>query len=107
MSANIPCELSPTLRSQTVPLRLRSASTLLFAFALCSIHVESASAQTRFTDDAQRTITLPAHPARVFAAGAPAEVLLYTLVPDMLVGRNHMPPAAALEFMPPTLRSPK
>jgi len=34
-------------------------------------------------------------------------VLLYTLVPDMLVGRNHMPPAAALEFMPPQLRAPK
>lgn len=83
------------------------ASTLVFVFALCSIYVRGASAQTRFTDDAQRTVTLPAHPARAFAAGAPAEVLLYTLAPDMLVGRNHMPPAAALEFMPPTLRSPK
>ena len=51
-------------------------------------------------------VTLPAHPARVFAAGAPAEVLLYTLVPDTLVGRNHMPTAAALELMPPALRSP-
>jgi len=80
---------------------------LLFAVSLCSSWPHAASAQTRFTDDAQRSVTLPAHPARVFAAGAPAEVLLYTLVPDMLVGRNHMPPAAALEFMPPTLRSPK
>jgi iron complex transport system substrate-binding protein len=34
-------------------------------------------------------------------------VLLYTLVPDMLVGRNHIPTAAALEFMPPELRSPR
>jgi len=74
---------------------------------LCSIWLHAVSAQTPFTDDAQRNVTLPAHPARVFAAGAPAEVLLYTLVPDMLVGRNHMPTAAALEFMPPTLRSPK
>jgi hypothetical protein len=28
---------------------------------------------------------------RVFAAGAPAEVLLYTLAPDKLVGRNRVP----------------
>ena len=63
-------------------------------------------AQTRVTDDAKRNVALPAHVSRVFAAGAPAEVLLYTLVPDMLVGRNHMPTAAALDFMPPELRSP-
>jgi iron complex transport system substrate-binding protein len=63
-------------------------------------------AQTHVTDDAKRSVTLPAHVARVFAAGATAEVLLYTLVPDMLVGRNHMPTAAALELMPPALRSP-
>jgi iron complex transport system substrate-binding protein len=87
--------------------RRRGASKIVLVFAVCSIYVHDASAQTRFTDDARRTVTLPARPARVFAAGAPAEVLLYTLVPDMLVGRNHMPPAAALEFMPPTLRSPK
>ena len=40
-------------------------------------------------DDAQRRVELPDAPSRVFAAGAPAEVLLYTLVPEMLVGRNH------------------
>jgi iron complex transport system substrate-binding protein len=43
----------------------------------------------------------------VFAAGAPAEVLLYTLVPEKLAGRNHMPPEAALAFMPPEYRAPK
>ena len=82
-------------------------SLVTLGVALCWIHAPVSSAQTRFTDDAQRKVTLPAHPARVFAAGAPAEVLLYTLVPAMLVGRNHMPTAAALEFMPPLLRSPK
>jgi len=87
--------------------RRRDARALTLVLALCPIFVQVASAQTSFTDDARRKVTLPAHPARVFAAGAPAEVLLYTLVPDMLVGRNHMPAAAALEFMPPQLRSPK
>ncbi len=65
-----------------------------------------ASAQQTFVDDAQRMVMLPDKVARVFAAGAPAEVLLYTLAPDKLVGRNHMPIAAALEFMPPEFRTP-
>ena len=50
-------------------------------------------------------VVLPANVERVFAAGAPAEVLLYTLVPDKLAGRNHIPPAAALELMPPQFRT--
>jgi iron complex transport system substrate-binding protein len=40
------------------------------------------------------------------AAGAPAEVLLYTLSPEMLVGRNRVPEGRALEFFPPAFRSP-
>jgi iron complex transport system substrate-binding protein len=33
-------------------------------------------------------------------------VLLYTLVPEMLVGRNRVPDGPALEFFPPAYRSP-
>jgi len=43
---------------------------------------------------------------RVFAAGAPAEVLLYTLAPEKLVGRNRLPDRDALEFFPPAFREP-
>jgi iron complex transport system substrate-binding protein len=63
--------------------------------------------QTPFTDDAQRRVTLPSTVTRVFAAGAPAEVLLYTLVPEKLGGRNHLPSEAALALMPPEYRAPK
>ena len=62
--------------------------------------------QARFVDDAGRSVTLPARIGRVFAAGAPAEVMLYTLVPDFLVGRNRVPGADALEFFPPRYRQP-
>jgi iron complex transport system substrate-binding protein len=78
----------------------------VIAFAVYALCANGARAQGRFTDDAKRNVTLPAHVSRVFAAGGPAEVLLYTLVPDMLVGRNQVPTAAALELMPPELRSP-
>jgi iron complex transport system substrate-binding protein len=62
--------------------------------------------QTRFVDDAKREVQLPSRVSRVFAAGAPAEVLLYTLVPDMLVGRNRVPEGDAIEFFPPVYRNP-
>ena len=38
-------------------------------------------AQSTFVDDAGRAVVLPARPSRVFAAGAPADVLVYTLAP--------------------------
>ena len=62
--------------------------------------------QTVFVDDANRRVTVPPRVARVFAAGAPAEVLLYTLVPEMLVGRNRVPEGDALEFFPARYRNP-
>lgn len=65
-----------------------------------------AAAPRRFVDDAHRTVNLPGTIVRVFAAGAPAEVLLYTLAPEKLVGRNHMPSPAALEFMPEAFQRP-
>jgi iron complex transport system substrate-binding protein len=76
--------------------------------ALLVVGLASAAvpAQQTFVDDAQRRVTLPAAVERVFAAGAPAEVLLYTLVPDKLAGRNQLPSAAALELMPPQFRNP-
>ncbi len=67
---------------------------------------QAATMQSRFLDDAGRSVTLPSRVSRVFAAGAPAEVMLYTLAPDLLVGRNRVPSGAALEFFPPEYRSP-
>ena len=66
----------------------------------------SVIAQTRFVDDAKREVQLPPRVSRVFAAGAPAEVLLYTLVPDMLAGRNRLPEGDAVEFFLPQNRNP-
>lgn len=62
-------------------------------------------AQESFVDDAGRQVTLPAAVDKVLAAGAPAEVLLYTLAPEKLAGRNMTPSPAALAFVPPRFRS--
>ena len=74
----------------------------VFLFLACAIVSLPCAAlmQSSFVDDAGRRVTLPPDVSRVFAAGAPAEVMLYTLAPDLLVGRNMSPPVDALEFFP-------
>jgi iron complex transport system substrate-binding protein len=73
---------------------------------IAALSLESAVTQTRLVDDAQREVQVPSRVSRVFAAGAPAEVLLYTLAPEMLVGRNRLPEGEAVEFFPPAYRKP-
>jgi iron complex transport system substrate-binding protein len=73
---------------------------------LAALTAATALMQTRFVDDAKREVQLPSKVSRVFAAGAPAEVLLYTLVPEMLAGRNRMPEGDAIEFFPAAYRNP-
>jgi iron complex transport system substrate-binding protein len=82
-------------------LRLAIATLAITVPAL-----QPAQTQTRFVDDAGRAVTLPSRVTRVFAAGAPAEVLLYTLVPDRMPGRNRLPEGDAVEFFPPEYRTP-
>lgn len=90
--------------SRGMPLKGMRAVAWLLVFGLSP--ASPAMSQQKLVDDAHRTVTLPVEIRRVFAAGAPAEVLLYTLVPEKLVGRNHLPAEAALEFMPPEFRHP-
>jgi len=73
--------------------------------AVCAAGAPRSAGAAEVLDDAWRRVALPDVTRRVFAAGAPAEVLLYTLVPEMLVGRNHQPSPQALELTPPELRS--
>ena len=71
----------------------------------CALLAAPRSWGDEFVDDAQRRVELPAQIDRVFAAGAPAEILLYTLVPEMLGGLNHQPSDDARKFMPPRFRA--
>src|SRR5262245_58300767 len=85
---------------------LRVHIRLTAVVLLATLPSVTALMQTRFVDDAQREVQLPSRVSRVFAAGAPAEVLLYTLVPEMLAGRNRLPEGEAVEFFPPAYRNP-
>jgi iron complex transport system substrate-binding protein len=59
--------------------------TLIAGLSAALIAPRSASAQT-VTDAAGRNVPVPAKVTRVFPAGPPAAILLYTLAPDMLIG---------------------
>lgn len=50
-------------------------------------------------DDAGRAVTIPAKVERVFAAGPPASILLYTFAPELLLGWTRAPEPAQCEFL--------
>jgi iron complex transport system substrate-binding protein len=51
------------------------------------------------TDDAGRTIQIPAKVERVFVAGPPAAILLYTFAPDLLIGWTRAQRPEECEFL--------
>lgn len=52
------------------------------------------------TDDAGRTVSVPDELRRVYAAGPPATILLYSLAPDMLLGWNRPLRTEEKAFLP-------
>ncbi|MEB8432283.1 iron ABC transporter substrate-binding protein [Cocleimonas sp. KMM 6892] len=56
---------------------------LIFTTQLLSIQFASAQ---NITDSAGRTVEVPENIQRIYAAGAPAAILIYILAPDMLLG---------------------
>jgi iron complex transport system substrate-binding protein len=59
--------------------------TLIAGLSAALIAPRAAFAQT-MKDAAGRTVPVPAKVSRVFPAGPPAAILLYTLAPDLLIG---------------------
>jgi iron complex transport system substrate-binding protein len=59
-----------------------------FAVALVSatLGVPAVAAQAAVTDGAGRRVTVPRKVERVFPAGPPAAIQVYTLAPDTLLG---------------------
>lgn len=58
-----------------------------------------------FPDATGRDVAVPVDPARVFAAGPPAAVLLYALKPEALVGWVRAPKEADLPWLRPEVRN--
>ena len=55
---------------------------------------------TVFTDDAGRDVTVPAGITRIAASGSTAQMILMTLVPELLVGLASSPSTAQRPYFP-------
>ncbi len=74
--------------------------TLIAGLAASAVAPRLALAQT-VTDAAGRAVPIPAKVTRVFPAGPPAAILLYTLAPDLLLGWPRANRPEECEFMLP------
>jgi len=58
-------------------------------------------AQRAFADATGRSVSVPAHPARVLPAGPPAAVLLLAVAPDAMIGWTRAPRLDEAVYLPP------
>jgi iron complex transport system substrate-binding protein len=64
----------------------------------------SPAGAAEFTDATGRSVAIPDDPARVFAAGPPANVMLYVLKPEAMIGWVRAPRESALPYLLPQTR---
>ncbi|MDB5409052.1 MAG: periplasmic binding protein [Rhodospirillales bacterium] len=83
-------------------MRLRPLAAALVAAALLPFAV---SAQTVFTDDGGRSVTIPLHVAHVLPAGPPASADMLMMAPEKLVGTTRGLSPAEAAFLPPAAGS--
>ena len=76
--------------------------TLLTGLAAGLLAPKQARAET-VTDSAGRIVPVPANVARVFPAGPPAAIVLYTIAPDLLLGWPRANRAEEREFLLPEI----
>jgi len=76
---------------------------MMWAIALC-LGLSGAAVAREIVDSAGRRVDVPDHIERVMAAGPPASVLVYVLVPEKLIGWNQKPREADLPYLLPTVR---
>jgi iron complex transport system substrate-binding protein len=80
--------------------RISVIALLCCALALAGATAASAGETRTFTDGAGRSVTVPTHIERVFAAGSPAAITLLTLAPEKLLGWTEPLREEAKGYMP-------
>ena len=79
---------------------LACAGFLALTVAAMDAAAEQAATRT-VVDGAGRSVTVPAKIERVYAAGPPASVILFTLAPEKLLGWTRAPRPDEQAFLPP------
>jgi iron complex transport system substrate-binding protein len=72
------------------------------ALLLWSLAPASAAATRTVTDGTGRQVQIPAKIERIFAAGPPAAITLFTLAPEKLLGWTSAPSDEAKAYLPPS-----
>ncbi len=73
-------------------------------FGLVALFVAEVATAGTFTDATGRSVAIPDAPARVFAAGPPASVMLYVLKPEVMLGWSRPPRDGDKPFLVPEVR---
>jgi len=82
-------------------LRSLSVAAALALAALSALGAQQAKGPTRpFIDSSGRTVQVPAHLGRIAPSGILAQVVLYSLVPDRIVGWSATPPEVVRKYLP-------
>jgi molybdopterin-binding protein len=79
----------------------RVSRRVLIAGASAALIASSRAWAATVTDGAGRSVPVPARVDRVFPAGPPAAIMLYTLAPDLLLGWPRANRADEREFLLP------
>jgi iron complex transport system substrate-binding protein len=83
--------------------RRRLIRSLILGLSAAMLAPRGSRAAATVTDAAGRAIAVPARVMRVFPAGPPAAVLLYTLAPELLLGWPRANRAEQCEFLLPDI----
>ena len=67
---------------------------------MACLMASSALAQTQIADATGRTLTIPDHIGKVYAAGPPASVFVLALAPEKLAGWTRAPRIDEIPFLP-------
>ncbi|GGF70311.1 ABC transporter substrate-binding protein [Azorhizobium oxalatiphilum] len=85
-------------------MRVPRSVNLLTLLALLLAFAATPATARMVTDSAGRQVEIPDHVTRVFAAGPPASVLVYTVAPQTLIGWTRAPRPAEKPFLLPAVR---
>jgi len=96
--SNLDCDPARVVQ----PLVMIDRRTIIAALAITPFIRRSASAAT-VTDATGRTLPVPAKVTRVFPAGPPAAIMLYTLAPELLLGWPRANRPEECQFMLPNI----
>ena len=86
-------------------MRHRVPTKVVQLFAVWLVMLSAATAEARtVTDSAGRTVEVPDRIEKVFAAGAPASILMYMLAPEKMTGWPNPPTDEERPFIAPQYR---